>query len=249
MKLLLKAKKMPIGTVSKGRKKIAEGKWIDIKKERAMRLSDISLDDIKKLKTDKSYRDQFIMANQGLIKHIINKMWSRIKDVTESKQEANIGVLKAINKFDLKKNPTGKGFASYVGSYIKYSISNAIKAESDKTAKNSSLDINSSNEGRPLEETIEDPREKESEEKKEKQLKLKQNLEILRGKIKKEKARKVLDLMIEQYSKVAIAKMLKMTPASVTLIVQRDIHPIATKMLNKSMSIGWQEFINFLEEF
>jgi hypothetical protein len=31
---LLKAKKMPIGTVSKGRKKIAEGKWVPLKKEK-----------------------------------------------------------------------------------------------------------------------------------------------------------------------------------------------------------------------
>ena len=32
---LRKAKKMPIGTVSKGRKKIAEGKWIPVEKEKS----------------------------------------------------------------------------------------------------------------------------------------------------------------------------------------------------------------------
>lgn len=33
MKLVFKAKKMPIGTVSHGRKKVAEGKWVPVPKD------------------------------------------------------------------------------------------------------------------------------------------------------------------------------------------------------------------------
>jgi len=243
MKLLMKAKKMPIGTVSKGMKKVGEGKWVPVKKVRATRLSELTIDDIKQLKTNKEYRDKFILANQGLIKHEINKMWSRIKDVAESKQNANEGVLKAIAKFDLKKNPTGRGFATYVGSYIRYSMSNAIKAESEKGIKESSLNIKHGDDGVELQETIADPK-SESEIKK---IDFKQSLGLLRDKIKNDKAKKVLDLMVEGYSKASIAQRLKMSKAGITLLVQRHIAPYAKKVLNKSNE--WTVFLTFLEEF
>jgi len=40
MRLVLKAKRMPVGTVSRGRKKVAEGKWVSVKKETTTPKSD-----------------------------------------------------------------------------------------------------------------------------------------------------------------------------------------------------------------
>jgi len=240
---------MPLGTISKGMKKVAQGKWVPEHKGKKIttKLSQLTPDDIKRLKTNKVYRDKVIEDNQKLIGYIINKDRSKVNDIYEAQQNANVGFLNAINKFDLKKNPTGKGFATYVGLAIRNTYIQAINKEMNQTSKNISTNMKLSEEGKELEETIEDVKEKEATEKKEREIKFGENLALLKEKVIKPKAKQVLDLLIEGYSKVAISQRLKMSKMGVTQIVKRDIAPHARKILSKTNE--WEDFIKYLEEF
>ena len=79
---LLKAKKMPIGTVSRGRKKIAKGKWVKVKKEKISKEKQAVINRINKetdIKMLKFYLKDF-EAMKGTFWNLKNKNEVRIGD-------------------------------------------------------------------------------------------------------------------------------------------------------------------------
>jgi len=76
---LMKSKKMPIGTVSKGRKKIAEGKWVPVKKERTKKEPGKKYEIITKEKKEKVYEDiNFDFGNSKRLRDAMGE-WRTLK--------------------------------------------------------------------------------------------------------------------------------------------------------------------------
>lgn len=74
-----KAKKMPIGTVSKGKKKVAEGKWVPVKEEKKEKESE--KEKPKEEEKEKSLTDN----NRNMIKNALKKMASILAEALSGK--------------------------------------------------------------------------------------------------------------------------------------------------------------------
>jgi len=244
---LEKSKEYPIGHISQktGLKKISKGKWVSIsKKENKLRLDVISSKDIKKLKEDIELRNEFITQNQVFVRDVINRIMSKIKNVDDSVQNANIGFIKAIDKFNVKKS--SKAFLSYVRSYMTGYIFKGIAKEMkglDRDAYISSFSSKEEETSKGIEEIVEDPRQKKDIE----EVEFKRNIELMKERIKSKEAKQILDYMLQGYNKASISRLTKTSKANITKLVNKHIKPIAKEFLAKSKI--WQEFIQFLKEF
>lgn len=112
---LEKGKKMPVGTVSNGRKKVAEGKWVDVKKEGTKGSS--SKDDKKK---DKIRDEKDDTGHSGASKEAMKEKLVRAKsawNAAHGDKEKQAKIAKDLDKIvdklvEMKviKKPTGKPF-------------------------------------------------------------------------------------------------------------------------------------------
>jgi len=75
---------------------------------------------------DKKLREEFIKKNQGLVYHIAKKYAFPPEILSDLITEGNVGLLKAIEKFDLKKNVK---FGTYAYFWIKRYILRALMRE------------------------------------------------------------------------------------------------------------------------
>ena len=261
---LLKGRELPPGTErvwgGKTYKKVAPKKWKlvkkgpakiekkgnekDIKKKldiKDMNLSNITTEYINTLKKDPEVRNKFIAKNQAFVRYTMNRMLSKIKNISDSMQDANIGFIKAIDNFNVKKSP--KAFLKYVRDYLTGYAMHDIKREWKKTELNISLEGKVvGTEDITLEETISDPKVKEVEEKRTRE----EGVELLLENLPKRQG-KIIQLMIEGKTKRSIAKEMGMTKQQVGRIVRKKIKPIAEKYLIKSDF--WEEFLEILDEY
>lgn len=202
-------------------------------------LSNVTKSDIQRLKSDKSYMNQFIKENQGFVRSTAGRMISDFSNMNNAIQDANIGFFEAIKNFNIKKSP--KAFLEYIKQSLRGNILNGFKERINR--EETSLDVKVK-EGELSEkiETIEDPTGKVELE----NVEFRSTIENMKTKMDK-RSGQILELMAGEYKKSEIADILKISKAAITKRVQRDIEPIANKYLRKSMR--WYEFLMLIKQF
>ncbi len=206
-------------------------------KKGKVQLNNIDAEGIQKLKQDSEFLNSFMKNNQDFVRSTVNSLLSKIASHEDFMQEANVGFIEGVNRFNPKKSP--KAFLSFIKNAMLYSMRSKIKKDLRKNIQMVSLE----------EERVPDPRvEKELETKEVKTL-----LDKISSKIKGEKAKKIFEYMLRGYKQEEISKMIKISEGRVSQIVKKEIRPIAQKyknVFNKSMAFSkvMEMLNNLLEE-
>lgn len=262
---LSKARKMEVGhitTLRSGKrvKKIGEGKWIPIREDKvSFNLSNLSKKDIQTLQKDTVLRNQFVMENQAFISQIIkdNRMslmnWDTKRvDYPAMYQEGNVGFLQAIKRYDPKKYGS-KAFSTYLYKYIHGYMARAANKESlfqQRNMKNLDDEIaQTMGDGKKTTriETVSKEYAPSEEQVKRGQSKVEAFVNKLKSELTNEKAKQVVDLMIQAKSRAEIARQLGLTLHNV-LYHLRVIKKVGEKYKHMFMKSQTEPFMKSLEE-
>jgi len=240
-----KSKKFPVGTVRlyKGKKyqKLATGKWVPIsEKTEKVSLNKVTIEDIKKLKKDDKFRNNFIKENQAFIVSTVNKMKSRLDSFQDTLQDANEGFINAINNFDISRNP--KAFLSYTRKYVTGYIFKGLAKSMNEKSINISFEDEEGKKAE-LEEKIPDVRSgKDIEE-----IEFKETISKIGDAIKNDTAKNIFKYISQGKNKAEVSRLMKISKAAVTKSVKKYIKPVIEKYLLKSEI--WNDFTNFINVF
>ena len=94
---LIKAKEMPIGTISNGRKKVAPGKWIPVKKEKIEKKKEEKDSKDNKIKNPK-YKKFVVIRTGGSIGEQYNKEMNGIPSSSFESEKEAINKIGRMNK-------------------------------------------------------------------------------------------------------------------------------------------------------
>lgn len=95
---LVKARKMPVGTVSKGRKKIAEGKWVPVEKEKKAKVESVDWENLPE-----SGRQDIADSLQNLIPHLNDWNPSTLRENLDNEIDLKLNK-KSVSVNDLYKD-------------------------------------------------------------------------------------------------------------------------------------------------